>query len=101
MNRLLTAAVAVAACVTSGAFAQSGKDSHNPAMKDSTPHHVMTGARGSNSFTQAQAQGRIVKAGYMHVSALKKDGNGVWRGMAYRGHAHVRVGLDYKGNIVR
>jgi len=104
MNRyFVTAALAATlttAGIASGAQAQQ-QGSHNPALKDGSPHHVAAPARGRNSFTQDQARGRLMKAGYSRVGRLAKDNRGVWRGMAYRGHNRVRVGVDYKGNVVR
>jgi len=89
-----TAAVLVA----TGAAAQT--TSHNPAIKDSSPAQAGKAAEGRNSFTEDQARSRLTKAGYTGVGALTKDTNGVWRGTATKGGAHVQVGLDYKGNVV-
>ncbi len=55
---------------------------------------------GANSFTEGQAQDRVVAAGYSGVSALKKDEKGVWRGTATKDGASVNVAVDYKGNVV-
>ena len=84
---------------TTGAFAQAQHGSHNPAVKDPTAQRTAAPARGRNSFTETQAQGRIAKAGYSQVSRLVKDRNGVWQGTAMRGRARVHVALDYKGNV--
>jgi hypothetical protein len=100
MNRFFMAATAATVLITSGAQAQQ-QGSHNPAIKDGSPHHVAAPAHGANSFTEDQARGRLMKAGYSRIGKLAKDGNGVWRGMAYRGKARVRAGVDYKGNVVR
>lgn len=56
--------------------------------------------KGSNSFTEAQAQDRAMAAGFGTISALKKDDNGVWRGTAMDGSKSVNVAVDYKGNVV-
>lgn len=85
--------------LASGAMAQTHAGSHNPAIKNNDAAHVAAPAAGANSFSQDQARGRLAKAGYRSVSALTKDGNGVWRGTAMRGGKKVRVGLDYKGNV--
>lgn len=91
---------AVAALISGGALAQAtSRDSHNPAVKNSSVARVGASARGRNSFTQAQARGRIAKAGYSSVSRLNKDQDGVWRGWAMHRGKKVAVGLDYKGNI--
>lgn len=55
---------------------------------------------GANSFTENQAIDRIIAAGLSNVSGLKKDENGVWRGMASDGTKTVSVALDFKGNVV-
>ena len=90
--------------MATGAYAQAGTGqagtgSHNPAVKSAAVHTTAMPATGRNSFTQAQARGRIAKDGYTGVSALTKDANGVWRGTATKGGAKVNVGLDYKGNV--
>ena len=66
-----------------------------------TPATTNTSApiKGANSFTEAQAKARIGEAGYSDVSALTKDGNGVWRGKATRSGATSDVSLDYQGNV--
>jgi len=55
---------------------------------------------GANSFTEGQAQDRIVAAGYSGVSALTKDEKGIWRGTATMDGKTVNVAVDYKGNVV-
>ncbi len=55
-------------------------------------------ARGSSSFTQAQARRRLERNGYQGVSALAKDRSGVWRGTASKDGQPLQVWLDYKGN---
>jgi len=100
MNRYFVMAAAAATLAASGAQAQQ-QGSHNPAIKDGSPHMVAAPAHGANSFTEDQARGRLMKAGYSRIGRLAKDNRGVWRGMAYRGRARVGVGVDYKGNVVR
>ena len=90
---------AAAAGMATGAFAQTHTGSHNPAVKDPAPHATTAPAKGRNSFTEAQAQGRMAKAGYTDVSKLAKDKNGVWQGTAMKDGAKVNVALDYKGNV--
>lgn len=98
-----TTGVVLALLVTASAspalVAQSTEGSHNPAVKSSAPHTVAAPARGSNSFTQSQARGRLSKAGYLHITKLMKDQSGAWTGSATKGGKHVSVALDYKGNI--
>jgi hypothetical protein len=98
MRTTIIAATA-AALLSTGAYAQTATNSHNPAVKDSSAHKTAAPAQGRNSFTEAQAQGRIAKAGYTGVSKLTKDENGVWQGTAMKSGAKVNVGLDYKGNV--
>lgn len=94
MKMYMTAAVA-AMLATTGAHAGS----HNPAVKDPTVTTTQLAAKGHNSFTESQAQGRIAKAGYSNVSKLAKNENGVWQGTAIKDGAKVNVALDYKGNV--
>jgi hypothetical protein len=98
-KQIILAAAAATMAMSSGAFAQPDTTSHNPAIKDPTPHTTHMAAEGRNSFTESQARGRIAKAGYAHVSRLTKNQHGVWQGMAMKGRAKVRVALDYKGNV--
>ena len=84
-----------AALLSSAAYA----DSHNPAVKSSKPVATHVAAKGHNSFTEAQARGRIEKAGYTDVGKLTKNRNGIWQGSASKGGQKVNIGLDYKGNV--
>lgn len=95
---IIAAGALASGAFTTGAFAQA-TSSHNPAVKDSTVRTTAVAAKGSNSFTEAQARGRLAKAGFAGVSKLTKDGNGVWRGTATKGGAKTAVALDYKGNV--
>ena len=63
-----------------------------------TSAHAPTPAKGSNSFTVAEAQRRLEKNGFSNVSDLTKDDNGVWRGNAQKSGSPTTVWLDYKGN---
>ena len=58
-----------------------------------------TATQGANSFTEAQAKDRIMKAGYSSVEALTKNTDGIWSGKATKNGNAVTVMLDYKGNI--
>ena len=55
---------------------------------------------GANSFTEGQAQDRILAAGFANVSALTKDDKGIWRGTVQSDGKEVTVAVDYKGNVV-
>ena len=96
-NRLFAAAAAILVAASPALAQQAG--SHNPAVKDSSPHGVAAPAKGSNSFTRGQATKRLAKAGYTGITGLTKDANGVWMGTATKDGKSVQVGLDYKGNI--
>jgi hypothetical protein len=56
--------------------------------------------KGANSFTEVQAKDRAVAHGATDVGALKKDDNGVWRGIAKQDGKSGEVAVDYKGNVV-
>lgn len=71
----------------------------NAALKDTDVEKTSVAASGSNSFTEGQAQERIVKAGFSNVSALTKDDSGLWQGTAKHDGKSVHVALDYKGNV--
>ena len=55
---------------------------------------------GANSFTESQARSRIEKSGFVGVSSLKQDDQGIWRGTAMKDGKTVNIALDYKGNVV-
>ena len=55
-------------------------------------------AKGSNSFTMAEAKSRLEKNGFANVGDLKKDNAGIWHGQAQKGGGMTTVWLDYKGN---
>ena len=97
--RLHLIAAATAAALATVAVAQPDTGSHNPSTKNPTAHTTAMAAKGRNSFTEAQARGRIEKAGYTAVSKLAKNKNGVWQGTATKDGANVNVALDYKGNV--
>ncbi len=72
---------------------------NNAAIKDPNANMSSMPVQGSNSFTSGQARSRIAAKGYSHISALHKDGAGVWRGKARR-HGHtVAVSVDFEGNV--
>ena len=67
------------------------------------PRKVDEGAplKGANSFTEGQAKDRaIAHGGVDSVADLKKDDDGIWRGMANQGGKSVQIAVDYKGNVV-
>ena len=56
-------------------------------------------AKGANSFTAAEARGRMEREGYTQVADLKKGSDGIWHGHGMKNGASVGVWLDYKGNV--
>lgn len=94
-------AAALLSAVSMQTFAQTtATDGDTPAVATPDSKNEAAPVEGANSFTESQAQERIVQAGYTDVSALKLDDKGVWRGTATKGGKSVQVGLDYQGNVV-
>ena len=56
--------------------------------------------KGANSFTEGQAKDRAVANGATEIAELKKDDNGVWRGVAKHDGKSGEVAIDSKGNVV-
>jgi periplasmic protein CpxP/Spy len=54
---------------------------------------------GANSFTEGQVRSRLEQAGFMNVTELRKDDQGIWRGKAMQNGRSVTVGFDFKGNV--
>jgi hypothetical protein len=52
-------------------------------------------------FPEGQAKSRPEANGYTDGTGLKKDENGVGKGMATNAGAKVNVSVDYRGNITR
>ena len=77
--------------------AQSGPN--NNAVNSSGQNNSAAPVAGRNSFTEGQAKSKIEEAGYTGVSDLKKDDNGVWRGMARKGGSSTQVSVDFQGNV--
>jgi hypothetical protein len=71
----------------------------NPAIKTDTGNNSSMPVKGANSFTMGEAKSHIMEKGYTHVSALKKDSQGVWRGTAMKNSQSVNVSVDYQGNV--
>ena len=98
-RRMMLAATILIGSVAGAATAATETNSHNEAVKSTRTVTTVVPAHGANSFTEAQARKRLMKAGYVHVSRLRKDNAGIWQGSALKQGASVKVGLDYKGNI--
>ncbi|WP_029623256.1 hypothetical protein [Sphingomonas elodea] len=100
MKRMIMTVVGAALATTGAAAQSSGQSgSHNPVVKDGTAHHVAAPAKGRSSFTEDQAKGRLMKAGYTDITDLKGTRNGAWQGMAMKNGKKMTVTLDYKGNV--
>ena len=104
MNTMLRAAIALG-LFTGAAMAQpAGTTGNAPASVsttgDASRSTATTPAAGANSFTEGQARGRIQDRGYTQVMDLKKDDQGVWRGMAMKDGKTVPVAVDYQGNVL-
>ena len=100
--RIFAPLIAAALLTTSAAFAQmtpAQSGPQNPAMKSTDQNNSSAPVAGANSFTQGQARSRLMAHGYSHVSNLKKDSNGVWRGTAMKDGQSGPVSMDYQGNI--
>lgn len=100
-----TLAVALVLGLTAGgALAQTpapAKGPQNSAINSSDSSNRLAAGpvKGSNSFTEGEARSRIEKQGFTNVGALKKDDDGIWRGMGTKNGQQVAVALDYQGNV--
>ena len=59
----------------------------------------VTPVEGANSFTEGQAKDRAMAAGFIAVSSLVKDGEGIWRGSAMKDGKAAKIAIDFKGNV--
>jgi opacity protein-like surface antigen len=105
MMRALFAAAITLALAASAANAQDQTPSaqsspNNSAVKSPNTNISSAPVKGANSFTMGEAKTRIEAHGYTNVSSLKKDTNGVWRGMAQKDGQPVHVSLDFEGNVI-
>ncbi len=103
MRLPLITAAALGLCTTL-AFAQTAmtpaqNGPQNPAVKSMNQNNASMPVAGANSFTMAEAKSHIEDKGYTQVGELKKDKNGIWRGMAMKDGKSVPVSLDYQGNV--
>jgi hypothetical protein len=71
----------------------------NPAVKAMHDNNSSTPVAGANSFTKGEAIKQIEAKGYTHVTKLKKDESGVWRGMAMKDGQSGAISVDYQGNV--
>ena len=93
----LAIAAAAVALVSGAVVAQTTTTTPSASPQTGTQQPPVAGA---NSFTEAQAQDRIEKAGFTEVKGLKKDDQGIWRGSAMQSGKQVNVALDFQGNVV-
>jgi hypothetical protein len=77
--------------------AQSGPN--NNAVNSSGQKNSDAPVAGRNSFTEGQAKSKMEEAGFSGITDLKKDDNGVWRGMASKGGSSTKVSVDFQGNV--
>lgn len=104
MKTILIATAAIAFSATS-VFAQAttpavNPDGDTPAVATPSEQNTTAPVEGANSFTEGQANDRIVEAGYADVADLMLDDKGVWQAKATKDGKAVMVSLDYQGNIV-
>jgi cell envelope opacity-associated protein A len=98
---VLAASTAVITFTLSFASAQTPAQSgpQNPAVKTEAGNNSDMPVKGSNSFTESEARSRVTAQGYTDVGVLRKDDDGVWRGMATKAGQRVKISVDYQGNV--
>lgn len=97
---VLTAAVfSLIATVALAQDTSAQQGPQNPAIKGMHENNAAVPVKGANSFTRSEAKSQIEAKGYTHVAKLKKDENGVWRGMAMKDGTAGSVSVDYQGNV--
>ena len=103
MKALLIAAT-ISAMVAGSAYAQTQTPQTSPPPTAPSAPRVAPDAGaplpGANSFTESQAKARIEQQGYVNVTGLAKDSEGVWRGTATKDGRSHNVAIDFRGNIV-
>jgi hypothetical protein len=98
--RVIVLTAAAIGLLTSVAFAQDAQQGpQNPAVKPMQDNNSSTPVAGANSFTRSEAVKQIEAKGYTHVTGLKKDSNGVWRGQATKDGTSGPISVDYQGNV--
>jgi putative membrane protein len=100
MRKLFPVAVLVLTASVAGAQSQQDQTAPADPAKDlSVVNKQAAPEPGANSFTEAQARSRLEKNGYVSVTGLTKDSEGIWRGKATKDGRTMDVALDFKGNI--
>lgn len=77
--------------------AQAPALAHPGASQTADNMHAARSA-GGNSFTRAQAIARLEAHGYTHITGLRLDKSGIWRGNAVKDGKKVVAWLDYRGD---
>ena len=95
----LIAATALLFAGSAGAQQPAKDGPSNSAVNTPGQNNSNAPVAGRNSFTEGQAKSKIEEAGYINVTGLQKDDNGVWRGKASKGGASTNVSVDFQGNV--
>jgi hypothetical protein len=99
VRALTTAAIGLCASVTFAQDMPAQQGTANPAVKAVHDNNSSTPVTGANSFTKGEAVKQVEAKGYTHVTKLKKDKSGVWRGMATKDGQSGPISVDYQGNV--
>jgi hypothetical protein len=70
-----------------------------PAVATPSSTNPTAPVEGKNSFTKAQANSRLSKAGFSRISGLVQGDDGIWHATARKRKMTYKVSLDYQGNI--
>ena len=81
------------------ASAPAAEGPQNPAIRTQEGNTAARPVAGANSFTEGEAKSRIEARGFVNVTGLMKDDQGLWRGRAQQNGRNVTVALDYQGNV--
>lgn len=93
------AQTAAAGATDHGGVVSPPTSPENDAINADANRNDTTLAKGSNSFTEGQARGRIENAGYTDVKGLTKTEGGLWTGTAMKNGKTAKVSLDFKGAV--
>ncbi len=67
-----------------------------------TDYRVVAGSplvSGGNSYTRAQVDNRLRAVGIVELRDVRKDDEGIWRGVGRFNGPDVEFGIDYRGSI--
>ena len=96
---LITAVLSMTASVAFAQNVPAQSGPQNPAVKPMNQNNLSAPVAGANSFTRSEAAKQIEAKGYTHVTNLKKDNSGVWRGKATMNGKSGPISVDYQGNV--